>query len=98
MAAIVLAEGRTLANMDLAGLSAHIRMNLPVYAQPIFIRILKELPTTTTHKLQKNRLQEDAFHLDQVLDDLLILKPSSEKYTLLDADFYDQIVARGVRF
>ena len=98
MAAIVLAEGRTLANMDLAGLSTHIRMNLPVYAQPIFIRILKELPTTTTHKLQKNRLQEDAFHLDQVLDDLLILKPSSEKYTLLDADFYDQIVARGVRF
>ncbi len=98
MAAIVLAEGRTLANMDLAGLSTHIRMNLPVYAQPIFIRILKELPTTTTHKLQKNRLQEDAFHLDQVLDDLLVLKPSSEKYTLLDADFYDQIVARGVRF
>ena len=98
MAAIDLAEGRTLANMDLAGLSTHIRMNLPVYAQPIFIRILKELPTTTTHKLQKNRLQEDAFHLDQVLDDLLVLKPSSEKYTLLDADFYDQIVARGVRF
>ncbi|MEM7366591.1 MAG: AMP-binding protein, partial [Pseudomonadota bacterium] len=98
MAAIVPAEGRTLANMDLAGLSAHIRMNLPVYAQPIFIRILKELPTTTTHKLQKNRLQEDAFHLDQVLDDLLVLKPSSEQYALLDADFYDQIVARGVRF
>ena len=73
-------------------------MNLPVYAQPIFIRILKELPTTTTHKLQKNRLQEDAFHLDQVLDDLLVLKPFSKKYTLLDADFYDQVVARGVRF
>ena len=36
--------------------------------------------------------------VDQVLDDLLVLKPSSEKYTLLDADFYDQIVARGVRF
>ena len=84
--------------MDLAGLSAHIRTNLPLYAQPIFIRILKELPTTTTHKLQKNRLQEDAFHLDQVPDDLLVLKPKTEQYALLDADFYDQIVARGARF
>lgn len=98
MAAIILAEGRNLANMDLAGLSEHIRSNLPVYAQPIFIRILKELPTTTTHKLQKNKLQEDAFHLDQVPDDLLVLKPNSEQYVPLDADFYDEIVARGVRF
>lgn len=98
MAAIVPSEGRSLSNMDLAGLSAHIRTNLPLYAQPIFIRILKELPTTTTHKLQKNQLQEDAFHLDQVPDDLLVLKPKTEQYALMDADFYDEIVARGVRF
>ncbi len=98
MAAIVLKEGGNLAKLDLQALTDHIRASLPSYARPIFIRILKELPTTTTHKLQKNELRESAFHLTRVEDDLLVLKPGSDRYAKLDSDYYDQIMTRTIAF
>lgn len=98
MAAIVLQEGLKLKDLDLEALTAHIANNLPSYSRPIFIRILKELPTTSTHKLQKNELRDNAYHLDKVTDDLLVMKPGSQCYCRLDSDFYDQIVSRNVAF
>lgn len=97
MAAIVLRDGLTLPELDIDGLSRHIRDNLPAYARPLFIRILKELPTTSTHKLQKNDLREQAYHPDKVQDELLVLKPGDETYRRLDTDFYDQIMQRTAR-
>lgn len=98
MAAIVLREGTGIGSLDLDSLSEHIRGNLPGYARPVFIRILKELPTTSTHKLQKNELRQQAYHLDKVQDDLLVLKPHADSYCRLDADFYDQIMQREAGF
>jgi citronellyl-CoA synthetase len=98
MAAIVLKEGLKLKSLDLQALSDHIKDSLPSYARPLFIRVLKELPTTTTHKLQKNDLRDQAYHLDKVEDELLVMKPGSHLYTHLDSDFYDKIVQRGVAF
>ena len=95
IAAIVFKEG---INIDLASLSEHIIKNLPSYARPLFIRILKELPTTTTHKLQKNELRAEAYHLDRVEDDLLVLKPGTSCYARLDTDFYYKIIRREVAF
>lgn len=97
MAAIVLRQDIDLGNLDLDSVSAHIKDNLPSYARPLFIRILKDLPTTSTHKLQKNELRDEAYHLDKVADDLLVLKPGEEVYRRLDADFYDQVIQRAVR-
>ena len=76
----------------------HIQENLPGYARPIFIRVLEELPTTTTHKLQKNDLRDQAFHLDKVTDELLVMKPGESCYQPLDADTYDQIMRREISF
>jgi citronellyl-CoA synthetase len=98
MAALVFRNGLNLAKIDLASLSAHIRSNMPSYARPLFIRILQELPTTTTHKLQKNALRAQAYHLDKVEDELLVLKPGDTCYSRLDTDFYDKIMAREVAF
>lgn len=98
MAALVFREGTDIASVDIDALSQHVRDNLPTYARPLFIRILKELPTTSTHKLQKNDLREQAFHLDQVEEDVLVMKPGTDKYVRLDTDFYDQIMQRQVRF
>ena len=44
--------------------SKFVAEKLPKYAQPIFIRIIKELETTGTFKLKKNDLREEAYHLD----------------------------------
>ncbi|MGB1686792.1 MAG: AMP-binding enzyme [Pseudomonadales bacterium] len=98
MAAIVLKEHITADEIDLESLSHHIRDNLPGYARPVFIRLLKELPTTSTHKLQKNELRDQAFHLEQVEDHLLVKKPGEDGYSRLDSDFYDQIIARQISF
>ena len=98
MAAIVLKEHITADKIDLESLSSHIRDNLPGYARPVFIRLLKELPTTSTHKLQKNELRDQAFHLEQVEDHLLVKKPGEDSYSRLDSDYYDQIIARQISF
>ncbi|MFT7141641.1 MAG: citronellyl-CoA synthetase, partial [Sulfitobacter sp.] len=98
MAAIVLREGLKLKDLDLEALSEHIANSLPSYSRPIFIRMLKKLPTTSTHKLQKNDLRDSAYHLEKVTDDLLVMKPGSKCYCRLDSDFYDQIVSRNVAF
>jgi citronellyl-CoA synthetase len=98
MAAIVLKEHIDPQNINLASLSEHIRENLPSYARPIFIRLLAELPTTTTHKLQKNDLRDQAFHFDKVSDHMLVMRPGETTYNKLDSDFYDKIVQREVAF
>jgi citronellyl-CoA synthetase len=98
MAAIVFKEGISMGNVDLKSLSDHINESLPSYARPIFIRILTELPTTSTHKLQKNSLREEAFHLDKLDDYVLVKKPGEDCYVRLDSDFYDQIIQRTVAF
>jgi len=98
MAAIVFREGVDTASADLDSISRHINDNLPSYARPVFIRVLKDLPTTSTFKLQKNELREQAYHLDKVQDDLLVKKPGEELYGRLDTDFYDKIVRREARF
>ena len=98
MAAIVLREGLQLQDMDIESISSHIQQNLPGYARPVFLRLLTELPTTSTHKLQKNDLRDQAFHLDQVAENLLVLRPGDEVYTRLNSDYYDQIMQRSVSF
>ena len=92
MAAIVLNDGKDIDKLDVEALSHHIYESLPAYARPIFIRILKELPSTATHKLQKGDLRDHAYHLDKVNDRLLVMKPNERCYTPLDREFYDQIM------
>ena len=98
MAAIVLREDLDMHDMDTISLSKHIEENLPGYARPIFLRLLTELPTTSTHKLQKNDLRDQAFHLDKLDDRLLVLRPGEQVYTELDSDFYNSIMHRSVSF
>jgi citronellyl-CoA synthetase len=98
MAAIVLRDDIDLAQANVPELSKHIIRSLPSYARPLFIRVLKELPTTTTHKLQKVELCKQAYHLDKVTDELLVLKLGEACYTRLDTDYYDKIIRREIAF
>tara|TARA_Y100000590_G_C15737463_1_gene1019073 strand:+ start:2017 stop:3825 length:1809 start_codon:yes stop_codon:yes gene_type:complete len=65
---------------------------LPPYAIPLFVRILKRQPQTSTFKLQKNELREEAYHLGRSHGDLVfVLKPGESSYTLLKPEFYELI-------
>lgn len=90
MAAIVLKQDH---EFDTDSISALIKRDLATYAQPVFIRLLPELPLTGTFKLQKNDLREAAYHPDQCPDTVYVLRPGEDTYTELDSDFYQKIQA-----
>ncbi|MFT4519492.1 MAG: citronellyl-CoA synthetase [Halioglobus sp.] len=90
MVAFELEEGTQL---DLASLTALVDRDLPPYAQPVFVRILRSAETTVTFKLLKGELREQAFHPVKVGDDTLyVRKPRSAGYEPLDDKFYRQLV------
>jgi citronellyl-CoA synthetase len=99
MATIILREGISSASdLDLGSFSRHITENLPAYANPIFIRLSKEQPTTATMKLQKSELRTQAFHPDKTSDEILVLKPGESVYQPLERQFYDKIMSAEARF
>jgi citronellyl-CoA synthetase len=86
--------GEAAAALDINAFQALVERELPAYAQPVFIRVLRNVTTTATFKLQKNQLREEAYHPDRVDGDTIyVRKPRSDTYQLLDAAFYQQIVA-----
>lgn len=80
--------------IDWQSFSNYINTELPVFARPVFIRVQHNVDTTGTHKLMKNHLKEQAYHLDQVEGDkIFVLKPRSDQYQELDTDFYQKIIS-----
>ena len=79
--------------------SEFVDEKLPKYAQPVFIRIIKELETTGTFKLKKNDLREEAYHLDNIKgDQIYIKKPGNSSYEVLDKSYYDIIMSGEAGF
>ena len=86
-------------DLDLKTFQSLVERELPPYAQPVFIRILKSAETTVTFKLLKGDLREQAYHPDKTGDDILFVrKPRSDGYVLLDADFYQQLISGGAGY
>lgn len=50
----------------LRSLAQHVTKELPAFAQPIWLRITREMQTTGTNKQQKNVLQKEGIDLDVV--------------------------------
>lgn len=92
MAAVTLADG--VDELDLAAFSSYVKQHLPVYARPVFVRVQPDLDVTGTFKMMKGDLKKQAYDLEQVEDPLFVLKPGSETYEPLDAEFAATI-ARG---
>jgi citronellyl-CoA synthetase len=72
--------------------SAYVTANLPAFAQPVFVRIQPDMSTTGTFKLVKGELRKQAFHLDQLGDDIVYVQmPRTSHYQLLDQASYESI-------
>ena len=83
--------------LDLNGLAAHMRENLPAYAVPRFIRIGRKVDVTGTFKFQKSKLKNAAYNVDQVDDDLYLLARDAEAVEVLTADVHAKINGGEVR-
>ena len=85
--------GEAGAALDLNAFQTLVERELPGYAQPVFIRVLRNVTTTTTFKLQKIHLREEAYHPDKVNGDTIyVRKPRSASYELLDTAFYQLLM------
>ncbi len=99
MAALNLASGYTASSFDWQGFTAHVRRDLASYAQPVFIRVQDEADTTSTFKLLKGALKEQAYHPHKTGGDpVYVLLPKGECYVPMDAAIYAAIMNGETRF
>jgi citronellyl-CoA synthetase len=99
MAAITPHEGHSAAELDLPGLLALMKRELPPYAVPVFLRVQKAVETTGTFKYQKNTLKKEGFDPKLTQGDALFVQlPGSNSYEPLTDEVYANIVAGKYRF
>ncbi|MBV9091274.1 MAG: long-chain-acyl-CoA synthetase [Mycobacteriaceae bacterium] len=92
MAAVVVKQG---AEFDGTSLAKTVYDNLPGYAVPLFVRVVKELERTSTFKSKKVELRKQGYG-DDIDDPVYVLKGRDEGYV----EYYDEYpkeVADGKR-
>ena len=90
MAAIVDEDNK---GIDLMALLEELKEHLPVYARPIFLRIVDSVAVTGTFKLQKNKLREEGYDINAVKDEVLYFDVKAGKYLELDDEKYAKFTA-----
>lgn len=76
--------------IDMQALGVGIRNNLPIYARPIFIRIMSQLPMTGTFKLKKRDLQQEGYDITKITDAIYLLQ-SDGSYKLMTVEKNNEI-------
>jgi fatty-acyl-CoA synthase len=89
MAAVKLRDG---AELDGKSLAAAVYGQLPVYALPLFVRVVDALEQTTTFKSRKVQLREQAYGPD-VKDPLYVLAGRDEGYVPYYDEYPDEVAA-----
>ncbi|MEP1906271.1 MAG: long-chain-acyl-CoA synthetase, partial [Nitratireductor sp.] len=67
------------------------------YAQPLFIRLQREMEVTGTFKHRKVDLVKDGFDPDAISEPVYFNDPKANKFVLLDKPLYERICAGEVR-
>ncbi len=83
--------------IDLDGLAAHMRKNLPAYAVPRFLRIGAQLDITGTFKFQKSKLKREAYDLNNVQDKLYLLGRDEDGFQPLTDELIEKVKSGDVR-
>jgi fatty-acyl-CoA synthase len=80
MVALVL---RDPSDFDGTAFFAWVEERLPLYAAPLFVRLVREADLTTTFKLRKIDLQREGYDPDRVRDPLFVRNESTRTYLRL---------------
>ena len=84
--------------LDLAKLPAYLEGQLPVYARPLFIRLLQgEMEITGTFKHRKIELVKEGFDPATLSDPVFWLDPDTKGYKPLTPEAYAKLMAGDVR-
>ncbi|XP_065226308.1 long-chain fatty acid transport protein 4-like isoform X1 [Planococcus citri] len=82
--------------IDLDNLADGIDKNLPVYARPLFLRILPQLELTGTYKVKKTDLKNETFDPSKT-NDRLYFKHSVKGFLPITESLYSDIVTGAVK-
>jgi len=83
----------SLSTFDFRDFYNHMERELTKVAMPLFLRIVKQLQTTATHKYQKFQLANEAFNPNNVQDPLYFRDDQQKTFIPLTPELYDRIVA-----
>ena len=84
--------------LDLAQLPGYLEGQLPVYARPLFIRLLQqEMEITGTFKHRKIELVKEGFDPAIIADPMFWLDPESKTYKPLTPEAYGRLISGDFR-
>lgn len=83
--------------LDGESLFGYLHTHLPDYAQPVFLRLVKQPETTGTFKYKKSELVADGFALDRISDPLFVRDNATQSYIPLTPQFEAEILAGSAR-
>jgi fatty-acyl-CoA synthase len=86
MAALVVED-----DLDLSGFYRHVAQQLPSYARPVFLRLQRQIESTSTFKQRKVDLVKQGFDPSVVADPLYVLDAARQAYVPLDAGVFEAI-------
>ncbi len=76
---------------------AHVEKELPSYAQPLFLRLQRQIETTGTFKYRKVDLVEDGFNPARVKDPLYFRNPLKKAWTKVTKASFEKICEGGFK-
>ena len=87
-------------SIDFDAFHRYMCARLPEYAVPKFIRLTRDIETTSTHKLVKFRLREEGFNRGAMRDGdrLYYFDRNVSQYLPLTEECYERILKGFIRF
>jgi len=83
---------RLIEKIDFDGLIKYLKQSLPVYAVPLFLRFVSEMPRTSTFKHMKVQLRDEGFNPSTIHQPMWFLDLNSMKYVPLTTEIYQQVI------
>jgi len=83
--------------IDLGQLAEGVKKQLPTFAWPLFVRLVKHLDITGTFKLRKFNLQKEGFDPSIISDKLFFLHPKTGTYEILNVELFNSIITGAIR-
>ena len=78
-------------DINLENLYQSLSSSLPSYAQPLFLRIKKEIEITGTFKHRKVELVKDGYNPKEIKEPMYFCDHKKQTYLPLDQELFDKI-------
>lgn len=84
--------------VDLVHIHQRLAVELPPYARPVFVRLLKQVDKTGTFKLKKVELRNEGFNPNTISDMLFYANSKLSQYVEITPSVYQDIMSGKLKF